>query len=487
MFARNFMLHLYSYVVVLLSLQLAGAGYGQLAPKPIGDLPIGVFDSGTGGLTVLEQILRIDAYDNVTSLPGSDGKPDFSDESFVFLADQANMPYGNYPVVGKTRFLERLIVQDARFLMGMRLGISPEERADTTSKADVKAIVIACNTATAYGMDDITSYIAKAGVNVEVVGVVNAGAKGAVNLFEDGMTGTVAVMATKGTALSGAYPAAIAKIAEEKGLATRITVVQQGAFGLAGAIDSSPEFIDRSVRNNSTRSEYRGPSLDNPEAIIDIRLLSRYSFDFANNGILFDGNSDDPSSLQLNTVENYIAYHVVTMMEKVRRVPNAKPLRAVVLGCTHFPFYAERIRSELARLYDYREDGRLIYRDCMARQVEIVDPAFWTAKELYHVLASDSSLHGRALQKASGPRIKFYISIPRRDHPDVKLNPQGWFTYEYKYGRDESAVGLDVQYVPLRGAIVGSEVLNRLSRRVPTVWDLLQAFEESTRHKGSSF
>jgi len=487
MFARTFVFKVYSYVVVLLSLQFVGVGYGQLASKSVGDLPIGVFDSGTGGLTVLEQILRIDAFDNVTSLPGSDGKPDFSDESFVFLADQANMPYGNYPVVGKTRFLEHLIVQDARFLMGIRPGALSDDRASTTAKTNVKAIVIACNTATAYGMDDIASFIAKAGIDVELVGVVDAGAKGAVSLFANGIAGTVAVMATKGTALSGAYPAAIAKIAEEKGLASRITVVQQGAFGLAGAIDNSPEFIDRGVSSRSPRSEYRGPSLDNPEAQIDIRLLSRYSFDFANNGILFDGDPDNPSALQLNTVENYIAYHVVTMMEKVRRVPNAKSLRAVVLGCTHFPFYADRIRRELARLYDYREDGRLVYRDCMAQQVELIDPAFWTAKELYHVLASDSRLRERTRQKTGGPRVQFYISIPRRDHPGVKLNSQGWFTYEYKYSRDESVVGLDVQYVPLRGAIVGPEVLTRLSRRVPAVWDLLKAFEESMKHKRSGF
>ena len=481
MSVKNFMPNLYSYItIVLLLLQFVGAGYGQLAPKSLRDLPIGVFDSGTGGLTVLEQILRIDAYDNVTSLPGNDGKPDFSDESFIFLADQANMPYGNYPVVGKTRFLERLIVQDARFLMGIKSGSSSEDRASPTAKADVKAIVIACNTATAYGMDDIASFIAKSGLNVELVGVVDAGAKGAVSLFANGMSGTVAVMATKGTALSGAYPAAIAKIAEEKGLAMKITVVQQGAFGLAGAIDNSPEFIDRNVRNRSTRTEYRGPSLDNPEATIDIRLLSRYSLDFANNGILFDGDPDDPTSVQLNTVENYIAYHVVTLIEKVRRVPNAKPLRAVVLGCTHFPFYAERIRREFARLYDYREDGRFIYRDCMAQQVELVDPAFWTAKELYRALASDSKLRERTLQKTDGTRAAFYITIPRRDYPGVEVNSQGWFTYEYKYGRDDSAIGSDVQYVPLRGAIVGPEVLNRLPQRVPAVWDLLEAFESST-------
>jgi hypothetical protein len=115
----------------------------------------------------------------------------------------------------------------------------------------------------------------------------------------------------------------------------------------------------------------------------------------------------------------------------------------------------------------------------MAQKVELVDPAFWTAKELYHLLASDSRLRERTRQKTRDPRATFYISVPRRDQPGVELNSQGWFTYEYKYGRDESAIGLDVQYVPLQGAIVDPEVLNRLSRRVPTVWDLFKAFESN--------
>ena len=59
-------------------------------------LPIGVFDSGTGGLTVLEAMLSLDAYNNTNGLPGADGKPDFNSEFFEYLADQANMPYGNY-------------------------------------------------------------------------------------------------------------------------------------------------------------------------------------------------------------------------------------------------------------------------------------------------------------------------------------------------------------------------------------------------------
>ncbi|HND56117.1 MAG TPA: hypothetical protein PLV92_27060, partial [Pirellulaceae bacterium] len=46
------------------------------------NLPIGVFDSGIGGLTVLEAILRIDEHDNESHQPGADGRPDFAGERF---------------------------------------------------------------------------------------------------------------------------------------------------------------------------------------------------------------------------------------------------------------------------------------------------------------------------------------------------------------------------------------------------------------------
>ena len=52
-------------------------------------LPIGVFDSGTGGLTILPAILTLNAFNNKTSESGSDGIPDFSNEAFQYLADQA--------------------------------------------------------------------------------------------------------------------------------------------------------------------------------------------------------------------------------------------------------------------------------------------------------------------------------------------------------------------------------------------------------------
>ena len=81
-------------------------------------LPVGVFDSGTGGLTVLEKILSLDAYDNATLTTGADGIPDFAAEHFQYLADQANMPYGVYDAQGKSDLLRALVREDARFLLG---------------------------------------------------------------------------------------------------------------------------------------------------------------------------------------------------------------------------------------------------------------------------------------------------------------------------------------------------------------------------------
>jgi hypothetical protein len=47
-------------------------------------LPIGVFDFGIGGLTVMEALLTLDVFHNDTLKPGADGKPDFADEHFIY-------------------------------------------------------------------------------------------------------------------------------------------------------------------------------------------------------------------------------------------------------------------------------------------------------------------------------------------------------------------------------------------------------------------
>jgi glutamate racemase len=188
------------------------------------DLPIGVFDSGVGGLTVLEALKAHDRHDNRTGKEGADGVPDFAGERFVYFGDQANMPYGNYSAAGRTEFLRELILRDVLFLLGRRYAKG--------QKPPVKAIVIACNTATAYGLEDIRAAVKAWGLPVIVVGVVEAGAQGLAETAE-GAQGGVAVLATLGTCASNAYPKAIAKV-------TARPVRQLGSATLAAAIEGDP-------------------------------------------------------------------------------------------------------------------------------------------------------------------------------------------------------------------------------------------------------
>jgi aspartate/glutamate racemase len=120
--------------------------------------------------------------------------------------------------------LRELILRDALFLLGRR-------QANGT-KPPVKAIVIACNTATAYGLEDIRAAVKAWGIPVIVIGVVEAGAQGLAETA-DGAQGGVAVLATVGTCASNAYPKAIAKV-------TGRPVRQLGSATLAAAIEGDP-------------------------------------------------------------------------------------------------------------------------------------------------------------------------------------------------------------------------------------------------------
>ena len=108
-----------------------------------------------------------------------------------------------------------MIFKDAVFLMGKKYYNLKNQQALQT-KSPVKAIVIACNTATAYGQADIEDVLQNAGLSIKVVGVIDAGAKGALEAISPDQEASIAVVPTKGTVLSGAYPRAIQRNAQEQ-------------------------------------------------------------------------------------------------------------------------------------------------------------------------------------------------------------------------------------------------------------------------------
>ena len=152
------------------------------------DAPIGVFDSGIGGLTVVRELMR--------QLP---------EERIIYFGDTARVPYG--PKSPDT--VRRYSSEIASFLAG----------------EGVKAVVIACNTATAHALGML-----QASLPLPVIGVVEPGARAAVSGSRGGAIG---VIGTTGTIASGAYERAIRSLAPEIRIAVQacpllVPLVEEG-------------------------------------------------------------------------------------------------------------------------------------------------------------------------------------------------------------------------------------------------------------------
>lgn len=129
--------------------------------------PIGIFDSGVGGLTVAREIMR--------QLP---------DESTIYFGDTARVPYGSKSRDTIIAFSRQIM----KFLM----------------TKDVKAIVVACNTASAFALDVIAK-----DTDIPVIGVIEPGARAADEATSNGRIG---VIATEGTIKSNTYSKVIKEI-----------------------------------------------------------------------------------------------------------------------------------------------------------------------------------------------------------------------------------------------------------------------------------
>lgn len=125
--------------------------------------PIGVFDSGVGGLTVVREIMR--------QIPN---------EKIIYFGDTARVPYGSKSQATVTRFSEQIV----RFLRTFQ----------------VKTIVVACNTASAYALDTLEK-----NTDIPIIGVVKPGAKVAAEVTRNGRIGVIATEATIGSQIYTEY------------------------------------------------------------------------------------------------------------------------------------------------------------------------------------------------------------------------------------------------------------------------------------------
>lgn len=127
------------------------------------EAPIGVFDSGVGGLTVVREIMR--------QIPN---------EKIVYFGDTARVPYGSKSRETVTRYSRQIV----RFLQTKQ----------------VKAIVVACNTASAFALDELEKEI-----DIPIIGVVRPGAKVAAEATRNGRIGVIGTAGTVGSNIYSTY------------------------------------------------------------------------------------------------------------------------------------------------------------------------------------------------------------------------------------------------------------------------------------------
>ncbi len=427
-------------------------------------LPIGVFDSGTGGLTVLEVMLSIDKMDNITGELSPDGIPDFAGENFQFLGDMANMPYGNYASENKSEFFKELVVKDALFLLGDKYYTSPMDKEMSGAKEKSKILVIACNTATAWGLNDIQTMLAKSETGVKVIGVINAGVNALyANLLKDSLVAetTVGVLATKGTIASNAYERTIREEHAVSGYKGKVNVVNHACAGFAESVDMEKDFVN--VALTEPREDYRGPKIGVGDDDIKRELMDAYNFTYGNGGILYTKEGDEFKEFQLNSAANYARFHLVTLLEKHRKSGNTTPMKNIILGCTHYPFLLDTLVKAVEELRSYKINGHNVYNDLLAQDLNFIDPAVFTAIECYQALREEKNL---ALRTTDG-KVDAFISVPVYGLGAGCLDAAGNLTYDFKYGREYGTEDVTTVFVPFSRRYISKENLDRLEALVP--------------------
>lgn len=175
--------------------------------------PIGVFDSGVGGLTVLNALQSVLPHEN-----------------FIYLGDTARLPYG-------TKSPETVV----RYAV---------QAADELVARGVKALVVACNTAAAAALAALRERFE----DLPVIGVIEPGARAA---CAASVTGRIAVLATEGTVRGGAYQQAIARLrpdAEVSALACQLFVALAEEGWTEGAVvdAAAARYLQATFAGNSS-------------------------------------------------------------------------------------------------------------------------------------------------------------------------------------------------------------------------------------------
>ncbi len=175
--------------------------------------PIGIFDSGVGGLTVYRALHK--------QLPN---------ERFVYLGDTARVPYGTKSLAT----VERYAIENAQFL----------------ATRGIKLLVVACNTASALALPKIREQI-----GIETIGVIEPGAEKAVALTRNKSNPRIGVIATEATVQSRAYSEAIKKAAPnaeivETACPLFVSLAEEGWTDEPETVSIARKYLEKTIEKN---------------------------------------------------------------------------------------------------------------------------------------------------------------------------------------------------------------------------------------------
>lgn len=433
--------------------------------------PIGIFDSGTGGLALLEVLLTADNVNNITGELTPDGIPDLAGEDFQYLADLANMPYGTYPAEGKEDYLRELAVKNTLFLLGDKYYELSADKIPKGVKNRCKIILVACNTTTAYALKDIENLLRLSQTGVKVIGIVDEGADAAYDHIwrtQKADSISIGVMATLGTVASGAYPKALKRAREERKYTGYVQVIEDAGVGLEESVDVVKDYVNPAL--NTPRASYRGPVLGGGEDDINEELLDVYNFNFANNGVLYKKEKGKYVDFQLNSAENYARFNLVNLVEKLRNTKEQAPLKCIILGGTHYPYLLNTFNKVVEELKGYKKNGKLIYSHLFTHDFMFIDPARFVALECSTILREENLL---ALRTRKG-NVEPFVSVPSYFVDNSNLEEKGGFTHKFKYGRSIGTEEVTTVNVPFSKDNINPDNIKRIESMVPKTYSKIK-------------
>lgn len=431
-------------------------------PDSLPMLPIGVFGCGPDGFAVAEKLLTADNFDNITGQPVADGIADFGGESIQVLLDRANSPYGGYLENDNLPFLKEQLVRNALFLMGDRYYNLAVDEYQSGYKDPVKIILVSSPVADYYGLSDIEALMRGSGTGVKAVGIIESSISEALSRVDQDGNFCVGVLYSSDGVSSREYESVIRKMATERGVAGHIQVFNQEGTGISEALRGDSAYIDTSAR--VSREWYAGPVTGISYNNIDATLFDRYGFNTRGNALLFPGGSRNISGVQLNSVENYVRYHLVSLVERHRRSGSRVPISSIILADCSYNQVRDLMDKVMEELYNYKRGGIYLYRTSISPDFRFIDPAECAVREAYAILRKDGNLALRG----TGSTLVPFITLPSATVPADSLDESGAFKAGFRYGRASGTEDITTKAVPFAPRYVGGRELDEMENYYKT-------------------